>query len=110
MASQAVGENQACCEVNSFIRGLHIYQDVWTPVTSEAREPENVRGCHTAGNRPEGEPGARTGGANRGAGYRLYGRQRYVDRAKEAILKLLNECLLYSFPHYAVTNCITKPI
>ena len=24
--------------------------------------------------------------------------------------KLLNECLLYSFPHYAVTNCITKPM
>ena len=47
MASQAVGENQACCEVNSFIRGLHIYQDVWTPVTGEVllltREPENVR-------------------------------------------------------------------
>ena len=61
MASQAVGENQVCCEVNPFIRGLHIYQDVWTPVTGEARERENVRGCHTAGNRPEGEPGARTG-------------------------------------------------
>ena len=59
MASQAVGENQACCEVNSFIRD--IYQDVWTPVTGEAREPENVLGCHTAGNRPEGEAGARTG-------------------------------------------------
>ena len=26
--SQAVGKNQACCEVNSFIRGLHIYQGV----------------------------------------------------------------------------------
>ena len=49
MASQAVGENQACCEVNSFIRGFHFYQDVWTPVTGEVllliklkREPENV--------------------------------------------------------------------
>ena len=39
---------------------------------------------------------------NRGVGYgmevpciyRFYGRQRYVDRAKEAILKLLNDCLL----------------
>ena len=39
---------------------------------------------------------------NRGAGYRMevpciyrpYRRQRYVDRAKEAILKLLNDCLL----------------
>ena len=48
---------------------------------------------------------------NRGAGYgmevpciyRLYGRRRYIDRAKEAMLKLLNDCLL----HYAVTNCIT---
>ena len=39
---------------------------------------------------------------NRGAGYgmevpciyRLYSRQRYIDHAKEAILKLLNDCLL----------------
>ena len=44
MASQAVGENQVCCEVNSFIRGLHIYHDVWiAEVLLLTREPENVR-------------------------------------------------------------------
>ena len=46
MASQVVGDGQACYELNSFIRGLHVYQDVWTPVTGEVlllnREPENI--------------------------------------------------------------------
>ena len=36
----------------------HIYHDVRTgEVLLLTREPENVRGCHTAGNRPESEPG-----------------------------------------------------
>ena len=69
MASQAVGENQACCEVNSFIRGLHIYQDVWTPVTGKVllltREPENVCDKYAvAVIRQVTGPGV-----NRGAGY-----------------------------------------
>ena len=46
MASQAVGDGQACYEVNLFIRGLHVYQNFWTPVTGEVlllqREPDNV--------------------------------------------------------------------
>ena len=46
MASQAVGEGQACYEVNSFIRGLHAYQAIWSPVTCEVlllkRELDNI--------------------------------------------------------------------
>ena len=45
MASQAV-DNQAYYEMNSFIRGLHVYQDMQTPVTSEVlllnRQQENT--------------------------------------------------------------------
>ena len=45
MANQVVGDQQACYEVNSFIRGLHVYQDIWTPVVGEVlllkREPDN---------------------------------------------------------------------
>ena len=35
MANQVVGGQQTCYEVNSFIRGLHVYQDIWTPVAGE---------------------------------------------------------------------------
>ena len=44
MASQTVSD--CCCEVSSFIRGLHVYKAVWTPTLGEVlllrREPENV--------------------------------------------------------------------
>ena len=122
MASQAVGDDQACYEVNSFIKGLHSYQDIWTPVISEVmllkREPENVHGKyavavirqsdkatvgHTLHNlalivspflaRDFNKAVAEVIGprVSWGAGYgmevmctyRLYGRQRYVDRAKK---------------------------
>jgi len=50
MASQTTGDDQACYEVKSFIRGFHVYQDVWTPVIGELlllkREPENVHDKH----------------------------------------------------------------
>ena len=73
------------------------------------REPENVRDKYAVAVIRQ-VTGLRV---NQGAGYGievpcLYRRQRNLDRAKEAILKLRNDCLLYSFPHYAVTNCITK--
>ena len=133
MASQAVGDGQACYEVNSFIRGLYAYQDVWTPATGEVlllrREPENVHDKFavavvkqsdrtTVGHIPYNlapivspffardfnKAVAEVTGprVNRVAGYgmevpciyRLYGRLRYVDRAKEAILKFLQDGLL----------------
>ena len=50
MANQVVGDQQACYEVNSFIRGLHVYQDIWTPVAGEVlllkREPDNANDRH----------------------------------------------------------------
>ena len=46
MASQTLADNQACCEVSSFIRGLHSYMNLWTPMPGEVlllrREPENA--------------------------------------------------------------------
>ena len=48
MASQTLADNQACCEVSSFIRGLHFYMNLWTPMPGEVlllrREPENAYG------------------------------------------------------------------
>ena len=35
MASQAVGENLAYFEFNSFIRGYHAYSKVWTPIIGD---------------------------------------------------------------------------
>ena len=133
MANQAVGDSQTCYEVNSFIRGLHVYQTIWTPVTGEVlllkREPDNIHDKYavvvvrqsdrtTVGHIPynlapivspflvrdfnKAVAEVTSPGLNRGAGYgmevpciyRLYGQQRYVDRAKESIQKLLNDCLL----------------
>ena len=46
MANQVVGDQQACYEVNLFIRGLHVCQSIWTPVAGEVlllkREPDNA--------------------------------------------------------------------
>ena len=133
MASQVVGDQQACYEVNSFVRGLHVYQDIWTPVVGEVlllkREPDNAHDRYsvavvrqsdraTVGHIPynlapiispflardfnKGVAEITGSRVNRGAGYgievpctyRLYGNRRYVERAEEAILKLLNGSLL----------------
>ena len=44
MANQVVGDQHACYEVNSFMRGL---QDIWTPVAGEVlllkRDPDNAQ-------------------------------------------------------------------
>ena len=48
MASQVVNgsEELQVLEINSYIRGYHAYQDVWTPVLNESllvkREPNNI--------------------------------------------------------------------
>lgn len=45
MASQIPGNSLSVAEVQSYIRGYHVYMDVWTPSIGETlllrREPEN---------------------------------------------------------------------
>ena len=47
MASQPTGSSLNVSELQSYIRGQHVYKDVWTPVVGEVlllkREPNNVR-------------------------------------------------------------------
>ncbi len=47
MASQPTGSSLNVTELQSYIRGQHVYKDVWTPVVGEVlllkREPNNVR-------------------------------------------------------------------
>ncbi len=47
MASQLTGSSLNVTELQSYIRGQHVYKDVWTPVVGEGlllkREPNNVR-------------------------------------------------------------------
>ena len=50
MASQNPASDTAIYEVHSFVRGLHAYKDIWTPVVGEIlrlrREPDNIRDRH----------------------------------------------------------------
>ena len=50
MASQIPASNCECCEVPSFVRGYHAYQDVWNPSVGQVlmlrRQPDNLHDRH----------------------------------------------------------------
>ena len=49
-ASQIPADNPDCCEIPSFARGYHPYQDVWNPSVGQVlklrKEPDNSHNCH----------------------------------------------------------------